>query len=74
MQAAGLAHPGEIRATHIVRRGEDHEVHLLSNKLSFVKPGQLAAAIRGEEPWPHRVFEMYWPMADADSFAPRSGS
>jgi glutamate synthase domain-containing protein 2 len=71
VQAAGLNHPSEIRATHIVRRGEDRAVRLLANQLSFVAPGELLAAGRGDAPWPHRVFELYWPMADAGSFAAR---
>jgi len=70
VQAAGLEHPNQIRATHIVRRGGEREVRLLANLLLFVQPGQLLAAIRGETPWPHAVFEMYWPRAQAHSFAP----
>jgi glutamate synthase domain-containing protein 2 len=70
VQAAGLAHPGEIRATHIMRRGKNREAHLLANQLPSVKPGQLLAAAAGETPWPHAVHEMYWPLASADSFAP----
>ena len=68
VQAAGLTHPRDIRATHIVRRGEDHVARLLANQLTFLKPGELAAAIEGQAPWPHRVFSTYWPLADADSF------
>jgi hypothetical protein len=63
VQAAGLQHPGDITASHIVRRCSDHEVKLLSNLLPFVKPGAL---LRGE--LPHRVFEVYWPLARATSF------
>jgi glutamate synthase domain-containing protein 2 len=72
VQAAGLGHPDEIRATHIVRRGVNHEVRLLANQLLFVKPGELLAAAAGTADWPHRVFELYWPQADAASFAPLS--
>ena len=64
VQAAGLAHPGQLTASHIVRRSSDHEVKLLANLLPFIRPGQLLA---GE--LPHRVFQVYWPMARADSFA-----
>ncbi len=70
VQAAGLQHPNQIRASHIVRRGSDREVRLLANLLPFVKPGELLAASRGEKPWPHAVYELYWPRARADSFAP----
>ena len=64
MQAAGLSHPGEISAAHIVRRTSEHGVKLLANLLPFVEPGALLA---GE--MPHQVFRTYWPMAQADSFA-----
>jgi glutamate synthase domain-containing protein 2 len=70
VQAAGLAHPNQIRATHIVRRGGEREVRLLANLMSFVQPGELLAATRSEMPWPHAVYEMYWPRAQAHSFAP----
>jgi glutamate synthase domain-containing protein 2 len=70
VQAAGLSHPREISAAHIVRRVSDSEVRLLANLLTFVAPGSLLAAAAGREPWPHKVFELYWPLARADSFAP----
>jgi glutamate synthase domain-containing protein 2 len=70
VQAAGLTHPNQIRATHIVRRGSDREVRLLANLLPFVQPGALLAAARGETLWPHAVYELYWPRAQAHSFAP----
>ncbi|HEX6016841.1 MAG TPA: FMN-binding glutamate synthase family protein [Burkholderiaceae bacterium] len=69
VQAAALEHPNQIRATHIVRRGDDRQVRLLANLLTFVKPGELLAAARGDAPWPHAVFELYWPRAQATSFA-----
>ena len=70
VQAAGLEHPNQIRATHIVRRGGEREVRLLANLLPFVQPGELLAALRGETAWPHAVYEMYWPRAQAHTFAP----
>jgi len=69
VQAAALEHPNQIRATHIVRRGDDRQVRLLANLLTFVEPGELLAAVRGDAPWPHAVFELYWPRAQAHSFA-----
>jgi hypothetical protein len=72
VQAAGLQHPRQISASHIVRRTADHEVRLLSSLLTTVAPGELLAAERGEAPWPHAVFSTYWPQARADSFAPRA--
>jgi glutamate synthase domain-containing protein 2 len=70
VQAAGLMHPGEISASHIVRRVADNDVRLLANQLSFVKPGSLLAAAAGDAPWPHKVFELYWPLARSESFQP----
>jgi glutamate synthase domain-containing protein 2 len=64
VQAAGLRHPGEITASHIVRRTSEQSVKLLANLLSFVPPGSLL-----KEEFPHQVFRMYWPMAQAESFA-----
>ena len=72
VQAAGLAHPNQMRATHIVRRGDDRDVRLLGNSLFFVKPGALLHAVDGEAQWPHAVFELYWPQASAHSFAPQA--
>ncbi|HSV70874.1 MAG TPA: FMN-binding glutamate synthase family protein [Methylibium sp.] len=69
VQAAGLQHPHEITAAHIVRRVADHEVKLLATLLPFVRPGAIAAAERGEGEWPHQVFKLYWPRASAQSFA-----
>ena len=70
VQAAGLQHPRQITASHIVRRTTDHEVRLLSSLLTTVAPGALLAAERGETDWPHPVFSTYWPLARPDSFAP----
>ncbi len=63
VQAAGLTHPGQISASHIVRRTSDHGVKLLANLLPFVAPGSL---LSGDAP--HQVFKVYWPMAQASSF------
>ncbi|MBV8470017.1 MAG: FMN-binding glutamate synthase family protein [Burkholderiaceae bacterium] len=65
VQAAGLKHPGEITAHHIVHRISRHEVRLLSNMLPFLEKGAL---LRGE--LPHAVFKLYWPLANPHSFAP----
>ncbi|HET6788612.1 MAG TPA: FMN-binding glutamate synthase family protein [Aquabacterium sp.] len=68
VQAAGLHHPHEITADHIVRRGAGHVVHRLSNLLPFTAEGQLLAAEAGQGPWPQPVFEQYWHRAQAGSF------
>ena len=69
-QAAGLKAPNEFRAAHLVRRVPDNDVRLLSNVLLQVAPGALLEAAAGRAAWPHRVFALYWPQADARSFAP----
>jgi glutamate synthase domain-containing protein 2 len=62
-QAAGLADPSQITASHIVRRSAEQSVKLLASLLPFVQPGEL---LRGE--MTQQVFRMYWPMAQAASF------
>jgi len=64
VQAAGLTHPGQITASHIVR-GTAQGVTLLANQIPSVAPGALLAG-----QMPHEVFKLYWPLAAADSFAP----
>ena len=73
VQAAGLHHPGEITAGHIVRRVAGDQVRLLLNHLSFLQPGELLAAERGDCAWPHNVYKVYWPLARANSFQPLRG-
>jgi glutamate synthase domain-containing protein 2 len=68
VQAAGLQHPQEITASHIVRRTAESDVRLLVNLLPYVKPGELLAAMEGRGAWPHKVFELYWPLSRSDSF------
>ena len=63
IQAAGLNHPNELTAAHIVRRNSEHAVKLLENLLPFVKPGEL---LHGE--MSQQIFRDYWPMAQASSF------
>jgi hypothetical protein len=69
-QAAGLKHPSEFRAAHLVRRVPDNDVRLLSNVLPQMSPGLLLKAAAGRTKWPHRLFALYWPQADSRSFAP----
>ncbi len=68
VEAAGLCHPQEITAQHIVHRLDKHEVKLLASLLPFVEPG---AVLRGD--LSHHTFRTYWPMASAHSFAPQGG-
>ena len=65
VEAAGLSHPKDITAQHIVHRVDKHEVKLLANLLPFVAPGAL---LRGDTL--HNTFRIYWPLASAHSFAP----
>ncbi|MEJ8857987.1 FMN-binding glutamate synthase family protein [Variovorax robiniae] len=66
VQAAGLDHPQQITAHHIVRRISDTEVRLLSNLVMQVQPGALLGPLDNQ----HNVFRIYWPLASADSFQP----
>ena len=66
VQAAGLQHPQEITAHHIVRRISDTEVRLLSNLILRVEEGALLGSLDRQ----NRVFRLYWPLARADSFQP----
>lgn len=66
VQAAGLDHPQQITAHHIVRRISDTEVRLLSNLVMQVQPGALLGALDAQ----HNVFRTYWPLASAQSFQP----
>ena len=68
VQAAGLQHPSEFSAHHIVRRINDNEVRLLSNLLLQVRPG----ALLNDLPHQNSVFRLYWPLAQANSFQPTS--
>ena len=66
VQAAGLKHPNEITAHHIVRRLDDTQVSLLSNLILRVEPGGLLQNLQRQ----HKVFKNYWPLATAQSFQP----
>jgi len=66
VQAAGLDHPQQITAHHIVRRISDTEVRLLSNLVMQVQPGALLGPLDNQ----HNVFRTYWPLASAGSFQP----
>ncbi|MBG9389271.1 FMN-binding glutamate synthase family protein [Caenimonas aquaedulcis] len=68
VQAAGLKHPKDITAHHIVRRLTDTEVRLLANLLTQVEPGSLLDKDLSTQ---HNVFRMYWPMAQAEQFSAR---
>ncbi len=69
-EAAGLQHPQDITAAHIMRRTSDHEVKTLAQLMPFIAPQALLAAERNEAPWPLEVFSTYWPLASAHTFKP----
>ncbi len=64
VQAAGLNDPSELRAHHIVRRTSSSEVHLMSDLLKYLEPGDL---LTGNYRYP--LYEKWWPLARSDSFA-----
>jgi glutamate synthase domain-containing protein 2 len=64
VQAAGLQHPSEISAHHIVRRVNENEVRLLANLLPEVPAGSLLLGAEGQ----HAVFTTYWDKSTADHF------
>ena len=70
VEAAGLHHPGEIDAPHIIRRISKHEVRLLSFLLPEMPAGLL---LNAEHIDPSlnlpRVFELYWHRSQAQSFS-----
>ena len=71
VEAAGLHHPHEIDASHIVRRISKNEVRLLSFLLPEMPAGLL---LKAEHIDPSlnlpRVFELYWHQSQASSFSP----
>jgi glutamate synthase domain-containing protein 2 len=71
VEAAGLHHPKEIDASHIVRRISKNEVRLLSFLLPEMPAGLLLKA-KPIDPSLNlpRVFELYWHQSQASSFSP----
>jgi hypothetical protein len=65
LAASGLTHPNQIGPEHIIRRVSSTEVRSLSALYPFVKPGQLIGGVPD-----HAVFEVFWNLSRADSFAP----
>ena len=66
VQAAGVQHPNEINAHHIVRRTGDHTVDSLAHALLREIPeGSLLKDTLDKLPM---VYQHHWPKASADSF------
>ncbi len=64
VQAAGLRHPREITAHHLVRRVSENEVRLLASLLPSTPPGALLTDLGAQ----HAVFTTYWDLASAERF------
>jgi glutamate synthase domain-containing protein 2 len=64
VQAAGLQHPAEISAHHIMRRTGDSQVQPLSHRITQLPPGALLGDTSNLPP----PFSTYWPQASAHSF------
>jgi glutamate synthase domain-containing protein 2 len=67
VQAAGLQHPADITANHIVRRGSDHKVQLLAQALLTQMPK--GALLQDDLSALSPVYALYWPSASAQSFS-----
>src|SRR5690606_36011895 len=63
--AAGVEHPGDLRAHHIVRRISASRVSILSALFPDLAKGEL---LQGK--YSQTIFRVTWPMAQAESFAP----
>jgi len=61
VQAAGLEHPGQLRAAHLMRRMDSGEVRSLADLHAFVEPRALLNALEGRGPWPPGPFRAHWP-------------
>ena len=66
VQAAGLQHPSDITAHHIVRRGSDHRVSSLAQLI----PSQLpeGALLKADLSGLPLIYSQHWPAAVAGSF------
>ncbi len=67
LAAAGLQHPSQLEAKHLVRRMSATEIKLFSQLHTFLKPGELLTGeVNGE------FYSRMWQMARADSFEPNA--
>ncbi len=64
VQAAGLQHPRQITAEHIMRRVSATEVLPLSQLITRLEPGALLGSGKLEGPW-----RDYWARSSAEGFA-----
>jgi glutamate synthase domain-containing protein 2 len=66
VQAAGLQHPSEITAHHIVRRGSDQKVQSLAQAILTQMPDR--ALLESDLQALPVIFRQTWPQAAAESF------
>ena len=66
VQAAGVVHPGDITAHHIVRRGSDQKVQSLAQALLTQMPDR--ALLESDLQALPAIFRQTWPQASAESF------
>jgi glutamate synthase domain-containing protein 2 len=67
LAAAGLEHPSQLEAKHLVRRQSATEIKLFSQSHVFLKPGQLLTGAPDDS-----FYSTMWQMARADSFEPNA--
>ena len=68
LQAAGLTHPGDITAHHIVRRSTDQKVKSLAQLILTQLPED--SLLQAEINSLPLIYRHSWPRARAESFAP----
>ncbi|WP_031323178.1 FMN-binding glutamate synthase family protein [Stutzerimonas stutzeri] len=66
LAAAGLGHPQQLEAKHLVRRMSATEIKLFSQLHTFLEPGALLSDDLQGDFYPHM-----WRMAQAESFDPK---
>jgi len=67
VQAAGLAHPRDITAHHIVRRTTDHKVQSLAQLILTQLPN--GALLQEDLVGLPLIYQHHWPLASADRFS-----
>lgn len=66
LAAAGLDHPEQLEAKHLVRRTSATEIKLFSQLHTFLEPGALL-----DDQLEDGFYAQMWRLAQAESFAPR---
>lgn len=63
LSSSGLSHPSEVRPHHLSRRISASETKLLSEHLTFLKPGELVAGTCDDD-----FYASTWDLSRADTF------